>query len=146
VAGWRDGWLYVEPVSGPVCSCCGGQPVVALYEGPSFKTAVRLAADVRGTEVWAACSTCEALVEVDDREALVTRGVRRWRSHGAKFMVQSRYQAEAMARYANSRFWEAVPAKRRVGRSRVWASCRRGVSLSLPPFTGHMDYDVSARA
>ena len=107
MAGWPDGWLYVEPVSGPVCSFCGGQPVVALYEGPSFKTAVRLAADVRGTEVWAACSTCEALVEVDDREALVTRGVRRWRSHGAKFMVQSRYQAEAMARYANSRFWEA---------------------------------------
>jgi hypothetical protein len=105
--GGHDTWLYVEPVSGPVCSFCGGQPVVALYEGPSFKTVVRSAAEVRSTEVWAACSTCEALVEVDDREALVTRGVRRWRPHGAKFMAQPQYQAEAMARYANSRFWEA---------------------------------------
>lgn len=94
-------------MSGPVCSFCGGQPVFSLYEGPRFTSAVRSASDVRASEVWAACITCDALVEADDRDALVTRGARRWRPEGARLMVQPRDQAEAMARHVQSLFWEA---------------------------------------
>ncbi len=94
-------------VTGPVCSFCGGQPVVALFEGPGFTTAVRSAAEVRAEEVWAACSACEELVKVDGREALVRRGARRWRPQGARLAVQPHVQAEAMARHAQMRFWEA---------------------------------------
>jgi hypothetical protein len=90
-----------------VCSFCGGKPVVAFYEGPEFTTAVRSAGEVRAKEVWTACITCDALVEVDDREGLVRRGARRWRPEGARLMVQPQDQAEAMARHAHSGFWEA---------------------------------------
>jgi hypothetical protein len=76
--------LYVEqaksePYEPGNCSFCGERPVAAWFEGPSFRTFVRSSADVRAEEAWLACATCLGLVEANDREQLVVRGVERLR-------------------------------------------------------------------
>jgi hypothetical protein len=66
------------------CSFCGEGPVVAWFEGPSFRTFVRSSAEVRAEEAWLACATCLALVETDDREGLAMRGTRRSRGRASE--------------------------------------------------------------
>lgn len=61
----------------PVCSFCGEQPVAAWFEGPHFRNAVDSADKVRAEEAWLSCAVCLALVEADDREGLVERGMER---------------------------------------------------------------------
>jgi hypothetical protein len=53
---------------------------VAWFEGPHFRAAATSAESVHSEEAWVACAACFALVQADDREALVERrvaGVRR---------------------------------------------------------------------
>jgi len=57
----------------PVCSFCGGGPVVAWFEGPDFRVAVDSAGKVRSEKAWLVCLTCRALVDAEDREQLVER-------------------------------------------------------------------------
>jgi hypothetical protein len=66
-----------DPYEPGNCSFCGEGPVVAWFEGPSFRTFVRSSAEVRAEEAWLACATCLALVEKDDREGLVSVTPRR---------------------------------------------------------------------
>jgi hypothetical protein len=63
----------------PVCSFCGEQPVAGWFEGPHFRNAVDLADKVLAEEAWLACAFCLALVDANDREGLVARGVERLR-------------------------------------------------------------------
>ena len=81
------------------CSFCGERPVSAWFEGPSFKTFVRKATEVRAEEAWLACATCLALVEKDDRDALARRGARR----GGRISGE---EAQTMEReMQDTRFW-----------------------------------------
>jgi hypothetical protein len=66
-----------EPYEPGNCSFCGERPAAAWFEGPSFRTFVRSSAEVRAEEAWLACATCLGLVEANDREGLVERGVER---------------------------------------------------------------------
>jgi len=80
---------YIEQASsGPYepgnCSFCGERPVVAWFEGPSFRTFVRSSAEVRAEEAWLACATCLALVKTNDREGLAVRGTRRPRGRASE--------------------------------------------------------------
>jgi hypothetical protein len=68
-----------DPYEPGNCSFCGERPVAAWFEGPTFRTFVRSSADVRAEEAWLACAVCLALVEANDREGLVERGVERLR-------------------------------------------------------------------
>jgi hypothetical protein len=52
----------------PVCSFCGDRPVVAWFEGPSFRDAVDSADKVRAEEAWLTCQVCLTLIEANDRE------------------------------------------------------------------------------
>jgi hypothetical protein len=63
----------------PKCSFCGGQPPVAWYQGPDFQVAVDRPEDVNADEAYLACETCDRLIDADDREGLVLRGVARVR-------------------------------------------------------------------
>lgn len=63
----------------PVCSFCEERPVVAWFEGPHFRAAANSAESVHSEEAWVACAACFALVQADDREALVERRVARVR-------------------------------------------------------------------
>ena len=63
----------------PVCSFCGERPVVAWFEGPHFRNVVDLADEVGAEEAWLACEACLVLVNADDREGLVDRGMDRQR-------------------------------------------------------------------
>jgi hypothetical protein len=63
----------------PVCSSCGQVPVVAWFEGPSFRDAVNSADKARAEGAWLACAVCLRLVEANDREGLVDRGLARQR-------------------------------------------------------------------
>jgi hypothetical protein len=68
-----------DPYEPGNCSFCGERPVAAWFEGPSFRTFVRSSAEVRAEEAWLACGICLGLVEANDREGLVVRGVDRLR-------------------------------------------------------------------
>lgn len=68
-----------EPYEPGNCSFCGERPVAAWFEGPSFRTFVRSSVEVRAEETWLACAICLGLVEANDREGLVERGVERLR-------------------------------------------------------------------
>jgi hypothetical protein len=68
-----------DPYEPGNCSFCGERPVAAWFEGPSFRTLVRSSAEVRAEEAWLACAICLGLVEANDREGLVVRGVERLR-------------------------------------------------------------------
>jgi hypothetical protein len=68
-----------DPYEPGNCSFCGERPVAAWFEGPSFRTFVRSSVDVRAEGAWLACPTCLGLVEANDREGLVERGVERQR-------------------------------------------------------------------
>jgi hypothetical protein len=68
-----------DPYEPGNCSFCGERPVVAWFEGPSFKTFVRSSADVRAEGAWLTCQVCLGLVEANDREELVERSVERQR-------------------------------------------------------------------
>lgn len=68
-----------DPYEPGNCSFCGARPVAAWFEGPTFRTFVRSSADVRAEGVWLACAVCLALVEANDHEGLVERGVERQR-------------------------------------------------------------------
>ena len=81
------------------CSFCGERPVVAWFEGPSFRTFVRQSTEVQAEEAWLACETCLALVENDDRDSLAHRSAKRTGSGDQR--------AERMARQMQDRrFWE----------------------------------------
>jgi len=68
-----------DPYEPGNCSFCGERPVTAWFEGPSFRTFVRSSAEVRAEGAWLACATCLNLVETNDREGLVERGLERQR-------------------------------------------------------------------
>jgi hypothetical protein len=68
-----------EPYEPGNCSFCAERPVAAWFEGPSFRTFVRSSAEVRAEEAWLVCGICLGLVEANDREQLVVRGVERLR-------------------------------------------------------------------
>jgi hypothetical protein len=68
-----------DPYEPGNCSFCGERPVVAWFEGPSFRTFVRSSVEVRAEEAWLTCQVCLGLVETNDREGLVERGLARWR-------------------------------------------------------------------
>jgi hypothetical protein len=68
-----------DPYEPGNCSFCGERPVAAWFEGPSFKTFVRSSAEVRAEGAWLACAICLGLVEANNREGLVVRGVQRLR-------------------------------------------------------------------
>lgn len=81
---WRSSIIarYLESVTTDpwvpgVCSFCGGGPPVAWFEGPDYKTSVASPDEVSSDEAWLACSICAQLVEADDRDGLVRRGVER---------------------------------------------------------------------
>jgi hypothetical protein len=61
----------------PVCSFCGDRPIVAWFEGPQWRNVVDSADKVRAEEAWVACAVCLALVEANEREALVERDLAR---------------------------------------------------------------------
>jgi hypothetical protein len=89
-------WQEWEPGN---CSFCGERPVVAWFEGPSFRTFVRSSAEVRAEEAWLACATCLALVETDDRDGLARRDATR---EGRSWSER----AETIARdMQNEHFW-----------------------------------------
>ena len=82
------------------CSFCGERPVAAWFEGPSFRSFVRSSNEVRSEEAWLACATCLVLVESDDRESLVARGMKRPGSKASE-------GAEAIMReIQNEQFWQ----------------------------------------
>jgi len=89
-------WQEWEPGN---CSFCGGRPIAAWFEGPTFRTFVRSSAEVRAEEAWLACATCLTLVESDDRDGLARRGAtRKGRSWSER--------AETIAReMQNEYFW-----------------------------------------
>ena len=92
-----------DPYEPGNCSFCGERPIAAWFEGPDFRSYVERSADVRAEEAWLACSTCLALVEADDREALVRRGTARVRRRGrgvADDMAES-----SARRRLNEGFW-----------------------------------------
>jgi hypothetical protein len=105
--GTRDNLIedYLEqaksdPWEPGTCSFCGGHPVAAWFEGPNFRTFVRRSTNVRSEEAWLACAACVLLVEADDREALVARGVRRAkdsRNGSAEAIIRQQQQ---------ERFWK----------------------------------------
>ena len=66
-----------DPYEPGNCSFCGERPVAAWFEGPSYRTFVRSSAEVRAEEAWLACATCLDLVEANNREGLVERGLER---------------------------------------------------------------------
>jgi hypothetical protein len=68
-----------DPYEPGNCSFCGERPMAAWFEGPSFRTFVRSSPEVRAEEAWLACAICLALVEANDREGVVERGVERLR-------------------------------------------------------------------
>jgi hypothetical protein len=68
-----------DPYEPGNCSFCGQRPVVAWFEGPSFKTFVLSSAEVRAEEAWLTCQVCLGLVEANDHEGLVERGAERLR-------------------------------------------------------------------
>lgn len=89
-------WQEWEPGN---CSFCGERPIVAWFEGPTFRTFVRSSVEVRAEEAWLACATCLELVESDDRDGLArrdaTRDARSWSD-----------RAETIAReMQNELFW-----------------------------------------
>jgi hypothetical protein len=66
-----------EPFEPGQCSFCGGHPVAAYFEGPTFRTYVVSAKDVTSTEaVYVACAACLSLIEADDRDGLAERAAR----------------------------------------------------------------------
>jgi hypothetical protein len=60
-----------------VCGFCGERPVVAWFEGPDFQRAMDSPDKLHSQEAWLACAVCLALVEADDREAVVRRRLMR---------------------------------------------------------------------
>lgn len=57
------------------CTFCGGFPPVAWYQAPDFRVVVTRAEDVVGDGAYRACDSCRALIDADEREALVRREV-----------------------------------------------------------------------
>jgi hypothetical protein len=93
----------------PTCSFCGERPVMAWFEGPDFRGYVDQAEGVRADEAWLACARCRSLVEAADRDALVKRGMERWRRrHGGP--GPDLPNLELMVRTAQERFWTARSA------------------------------------
>jgi hypothetical protein len=66
-----------DPWRPHVCSFCGEGPAVAWYEGPDFTVAVTSPYEVHSSEAWVGCAECVRLVEANDRDELVARGVKR---------------------------------------------------------------------
>jgi hypothetical protein len=82
------------------CSFCGERPVAAWFEGPSFRSFVRSSKEVRAEEAWLACATCLVLVESDDRESLVARGVKRSRGKASGGLESITREMQ------NEQFWQ----------------------------------------
>ena len=82
------------------CSFCGERPVAAWFEGPSFRSFVRSSKEVRAEEAWLACATCLVLVESDDRESLVARGVKRSRGKASEGVESITREMQ------NEEFWQ----------------------------------------
>lgn len=96
----------VRPVQA-VCSFCGDERVLAWFQGPDFGTFVDDPDEVTAGESWLACETCLALVQGNEREELVWRGIVRirWR---ADLGVDSP-PTEPLVRQMHQRFWSARP-------------------------------------
>ena len=80
---------------------------MAWFEGPNFHAAVGSAESVRSEEAWLACADCFALVQVDDRDALVERrvaGVRR-RSRGTEDRLSDPALARIERGHLDQAFW-----------------------------------------
>jgi hypothetical protein len=72
-------------------------------EGPDFTGYVDAAVKVRAEEAWLACATCLSLVEGNDRDGLVERGIQgHRRRHGTD--LHSKH-LERMVRTGQERFW-----------------------------------------
>ena len=100
-----------EPYEPGNCSFCGERPVAAWFEGPSFRMFVRSSAEVRAEEAWLACTKCLGLVEANDREGLVERGVerlrRRDRDEGRRRSPREEAWMQQMTRDQQEKlFWE----------------------------------------
>lgn len=93
----RDPWT-------PPCSFCGEGPTVAWFEGPSFKTFVDAGEKVRAEEAWLACATCLSLVQAEDRDELVRRGIERWRRRRGGLSPDP-MNVDAMVSSGHERFW-----------------------------------------
>ena len=94
----------------PVCSFCGERPVAAWFEGPEFRDTFDSADKVRAEEAWLACAVCLALVEAEDREGLVGRGMERLRRKDAQIGRERPLSDEAWMRHSTrddleKRFW-----------------------------------------
>ena len=90
-----------------VCSFCGDERVVAWFLGPDYKIFVDVPDKVTGNGAWLACATCLALVESDEREELVWRGIARlrWRAD----LRADSPPMEPLVRQMHQRFWGARP-------------------------------------
>jgi hypothetical protein len=89
-----------DPWTGP-CSFCGESPTVAWFEGPHFRTFVDAGDKVRADEAWTACARCLELVQANDREELVERGMRRLGDRAEP------ERTRAMTRRLQDKFWVA---------------------------------------
>jgi Carboxylesterase family len=96
---------YVEAAKSdpwtPPCSFCGESPTIAWFEGPHFRISVNAADEVRADKAWTAFARCFELVQADDREELVRRGMRRLEDRAEPERVQ------AMTRRLQDKFWVA---------------------------------------
>ena len=90
-----------------VCGFCGDDLVVAWFQGPDFVTFADAPDRVTAGEAWLACATCLALVESDEREELVWRGVARLRWRAG--LGTESAPMEAIVRQMHERFWAARP-------------------------------------
>jgi hypothetical protein len=89
----------------PVCSFCGEQPVIAWFDGPSYRAHVDSANRVTASEAWLACGTCLRLVERNDRDALVERAVDRLtRQHPDRSNDRAMF-AQMQRRHLDELFW-----------------------------------------
>jgi hypothetical protein len=71
-----------------------------VNDSKSANTFVRSSKEVRAEEAWLACATCRVLVESDDRESLVVRGVKRSRGKASEGV-------ESLTReMQNEEFWQ----------------------------------------
>jgi hypothetical protein len=78
---------------------------MAWFEGPDFLSSVGSTEEVRAEEAWLVCAICLALVEHDDRDGLVERGLARSvRADGAPREVMP-----GIVENLHERFWAARP-------------------------------------
>jgi hypothetical protein len=90
------------------CDFCSGVPVVACYLSPDHVLEEAPGVQRISTEGWAACADCDALLQADDREAVIDRATDRLRATNPRWRALTRADARSAIATMQQRFFVLI--------------------------------------